>query len=137
MRRAVRHRLSSPPKIAFFEFDSGRYVLKVMNADGSGSRVLSHDMLKDQGGSPRLVWSPDGTRLAIDYRGIYTVRADGSDLTLVIPKGGSSNWSPDGSRIAYNDGIFAAGASLVIADAGGRHAQEFGDARSGPWNPVG
>ncbi len=102
-----------------------------MNADGSGSRALGHVTFKDQGGGPRLVWSPDGTRLAIDYRGIYTVRADGSDLTLVT-HGRSPNWSPDGSRIAYT-----AAASLVIADADGRHAQEFGDARSGPWNPVG
>jgi hypothetical protein len=98
-----------------------------MDADGSGSRALTHDVFKETGYALRLVWSPDGTRLA----NTYTIGADGSDLTLVIPHGRSPNWSPDGSCIAYTRGPH-----LEIADADGKHAQKFGYARSGPWNPL-
>ena len=122
-------------KIAYFAWYGRpyhRYHLRVMNADGSGSRVLSHDVFKDTGHPLRLVWSPDGTRLAIDYGGgLYTIRADGSDLTLVIPYGRDANWSPDGSRIAYSRAHH-----LEIADADGKNTEEFGYARSGPWNPL-
>ncbi len=127
-------------KIAYFAWDGrDRAHLRVMNADGSGSRVLSHDVFEDTGHELGLVWSPDGTRLAIDYGGdIYTVRADGSDLTMVIPYGGSPNWSPDGSRIAYDseDVTYPPGPHLETADADGKNTLRFGNARSGPWNPL-
>jgi Tol biopolymer transport system component len=125
-------------KIAYF----GGERLRVMSADGSGSRVLTHDVFGQEGFDRRLAWSPDGTRLAIDFGGnIYTIGADGSDLTQAIPHGRSPNWSPDGSRIAYN---FSEGSGatytypphLAIADADGKNTQEFGYARSGPWNPL-
>jgi WD40 repeat protein len=126
-------------KIAYFAWDREDLRLRVMNADGSGSRVLGHVVFKDTGNTLGLVWSPDGTLLAIDYGGdIYTVRADGSDLTLVIPHGGSPNWSPDGSHIAYDfeDVSYPPGPHLEIADADGKNTQEFGNAGSGPWNPL-
>ena len=122
-------------KIAYF----GGERLRVMNADGSGSRVLTHDVFGAEAYVRGLVWSPDGTRLAIDFFGnIYTIGADGSDLTLVIPHGGNPNWSPDGSRIAYDfeDVSYPPGPHLEIADADGKNTQEFGNAGSGPWNPL-
>jgi len=54
-----------------------------------------------------LSWSPDGETLAFDGdEGIYTVRADGSQLTtLVAGQPGSGpgfpSWSPDGKHIVY------------------------------------
>jgi Tol biopolymer transport system component len=115
--------------------------LRVMNADGSGTRVLHDGLVEHQGGMHFLVWSPDGSQLLFDgARGIYRVGADGSRLTLVIPDeypfhheefGRHAVWSPDFSRVAY---IRANG--LVIADADGTHVQEFGYAGSGPWNPL-
>jgi hypothetical protein len=126
-------------KIAYFAWDGRRYRLRVMNADGTGSRDLSHDVFRDTGHELGLVWSPDGTRLAIDYGGdLYTVRADGSDLTLLIPQAGSPNWSPDGSRIAYDfeDVTYPPGPHLEIADADGKTTLVFVYARSGPWNPL-
>ena len=122
-------------KIAYF----GGERLRVMNADGSDSRVLTHDVFGAEAYARGLVWSPDGTRLAIDFfANIYTIEADGSDLTLVIPHGGNPNWSPDGSRIAYDfeDVSYPPGPHLEIADADGRNTQEFGNAGSGPWNPL-
>jgi TolB protein len=110
-----------------------------MTADGSGSRDLSQDVFVDTGHTLGLAWSPDGTRLAIDYGvDIYTIEADGSDLTLVIPDAGDPNWSPDGSRIAYNveGGPYPPGPLLAIADADGTHVERYHYARSGPWNPI-
>jgi WD40-like Beta Propeller Repeat len=129
-------------KIAYLaccrSFD-GNYRLRVMNADGSGSRDLSLDTLNYAGYKLGLVWSPDGTRLAIDLAGhIYTIGADGSDLTLVIPHGGNPQWSPDGSRLAYDfeEISYPPGPELEIADPDGKNAQRFEGARSGPWNPL-
>ena len=134
-------------KIAYFAWDGQRYRLRVMNADGTGSRALSHAVsFEDMGGDPILVWSPDGTRLAIGYGSdIYTVRSRRSsrrvgptDLTLVFRHGGSPNWSPDGSRIAYDleDFSYLPGPQLQIADTDGKNTQSFLHARSGPWNPL-
>ena len=127
-------------KIAYFAWIvGGNYRLRVMNADGSGSRDLNRDAYDYTGHTLGLVWSPDGRRLAIDLGGdIYTVRADGSDLTLVVPHGGSPNWSPDGSRIAYDfeDVSYPPGPQLEIVDVDGKNTQEFRNARSGPWNPL-
>jgi Tol biopolymer transport system component len=111
--------------------------LRVMNADGSGSRVL----LDEQQGhtTHNLAWSPDGERLVFGLgtgSGIYVVGADGSGLTLVIPGGTYPYWSPDGSRISYQPCDVYSDCALQIADADGTHIQEFGFARSGPWNPL-
>ena len=47
----------------------------VINADGSGERVLFHD------GFPRA-WSPDGTRIAFSTNGeVYVMNADGTGVT--------------------------------------------------------
>jgi hypothetical protein len=118
-------------QIAYFADSSGDAAdLRVMNADGSGSRVLFTDRRFYGLHMDHLVWSPDGTRLAFDADGeIYTVGADGSGLTRVI-HGEDPQWSPDGSRIAYTLG------GLVIADPDGTNAQRFNYATSGPWNPL-
>jgi hypothetical protein len=94
--------------------------LRVMNADGSGSRILLDDLehVDYVGTSPtsggsipeanliyHLAWSPDGERLAfgLGVTGIYIVGADGSGPTLAIPGGAYPYWSPDGNRIAFAD----------------------------------
>lgn len=116
--------------------------LRVMNADGSGSRALlkDHGVMWDAftGG---LVWSPDGKRLAFGLGyipdTIYVVSADGSGLSRVIKKGARPEWSPDGSRIAYERMNASATWHLEIANADGTHVQRFSNyVRSGPWNPL-
>jgi Tol biopolymer transport system component len=129
-------------QIAYFKgWGDSDNSLRVMKADGHGSRVV----LKDRGAMRNswavlgyLVWSPDGKRLAfaVGYpRVTYVVGADGSGLTRLIVDGWDLKWSPDGSRIAYNAGQ-GWPYELAIADADGTHAQRFDYGGSGPWNPL-
>ena len=62
----------------------------------------------DAGPVSNPVWSPDGTRLALDtLGGIATIRTDGSSRMVVTPSGSPATgadmpaWSPDGNRITY------------------------------------
>jgi TolB protein len=80
--------------------------LEIMNADGTGRRVL----LKSHSGAAS--WSPDGSRVAflaptefgLDF-GLFTMRPDGSGLTQLTPGAmtadGPASWSPAGDRLAF------------------------------------
>ncbi|MGA9160498.1 MAG: hypothetical protein WB297_06490 [Actinomycetota bacterium] len=111
--------------------------LRVMNADGSGTRVLVDE--RNSHMMHNVAWSPDGERLVFGLGtsvGIYVVGSDGSGLTLLIPGATYPNWSPDGSRVSYQPCDSYSRCRLQVADADGTHVVEFGHGRSGPWNPL-
>jgi TolB protein len=108
--------------IAFVgETAPSRRGLYVMNADGSGKRLLVQD--KDPVGSPeRPSWSPDGKRLVfvgsqISGDALYVVRSDGSGLhRLAVDIGSNPAWSPDGKRIALASDV----GRLILIDLQGK-----------------
>jgi Tol biopolymer transport system component len=142
----------SPDGTQIAYFDGGGdwgHNLWVMNADGSGARKLVDSEPISCRHIHRLVWSPDGSRLAFDCQeagarhrlgrghGIWVVNADGSGLTDVIPHGANPYWSPNGMRILYQrKNLGARRGPLEIARWDGTHVQTFGFGRSGPWNPL-
>jgi Tol biopolymer transport system component len=129
--------------------------VRVMDADGSHVRVLVDWRRggRQKGAMDnhvyRLVWSPDGSRLAFDTDdGIWVVGSDGAGLRMVIRHGHNPTWSPDGSHLAYATwrelGTWS-GVRLRIADADGSHVQTLahidtepwsGFAGPGSWNPL-
>lgn len=85
----------------------GRFGLMTMDPDGS-ERVGITRRDSEVPDANNASWSPDGTRIAFtagESHDIYTVGADGSDLTRVTHTTdhweASVVWSPDGTRFAY------------------------------------
>jgi WD40-like Beta Propeller Repeat len=141
-------------KIAYFEFrDKPGHTLRVMNADGTGDRVLLDSQAVNclrPTVNIRPDWSPDGTQIAFSCSretGIQVVGADGSTLSTVIVNGKDPYWSPDWSRIAvevpWRRDIPPTTRGpgevprLAIANADGTQVQVFQyPAVAGPWNPL-
>lgn len=79
--------------------DSGRE-LYAMNPDGSDIRRVPIPATVCCSGADI---GPDGNSLAFIRQGIYTVRADGTDLQHPLPSlGYAPDWSPDGAYLAYH-----------------------------------
>ena len=99
----------------------------VMNADGSGTRKLTHNAL--QNAEP--AWSPDGRKIVFRStrnrnRDIYVMNADGSgkrNLTRNAAWDSRPSWSPDGRKIAFvsnRDGRLEA--HVMNADGSGQRS---------------
>jgi len=95
-------------RIAFESLDDDGVLLEVMNADGTNRTKIADQLMFTMGGSLPVSWSPDGSRIAFTRMAggaealsldIYTVRADGSDLTRLTTGGMSVEpaWSPTSS----------------------------------------
>ena len=110
-----------------------------MNADGSGRQPLAESVhMGDGQGSPNIVWSPDGTRIAYvtdsnDRFRIWSAALDGSPPVLAFDPGhrisgdaGGPTWSPDGTRIAFRFDTHLDQHAYLVANADGTgHAQKI------------
>jgi WD40-like Beta Propeller Repeat len=116
-------------RVAFSGLDG----VVVMNADGSSPRRV--------GTGSRPAWSPDGTRIAFEARGITVVSPDGTGARQVAARSDFGfAWSPDGKRIAYGDEDdpariqmvdVASGASTTLGSASFERAFDLA------WSPDG
>ena len=98
----------------------------VMNADGSGTRKLTHNARQNA----QPAWSPDGRKIAFrstrnGNREIYVMNTDGSEsgTSPGTRRRTPPSWSPDGRRIAFvsdRDGRLEA--HVMNADGSGQRS---------------
>ena len=111
----------------------------IIRADGTGERVLTADAF----GSPS--WSRDG-RIAFRRAttgGIWTMRADGSELTRLNTLAGDNlpTWSPNGSRLLLWNLTSAGREGFVVVNADGSNRHDVAPAEAGAevespsWSP--
>ncbi len=135
---------------------SGTYVIKLMNADGTGPTELTpvlFDGIFDPSAGPRwgMNWSPDGTKIAFtNGHEIFAISIDGSNrvnLTNTASFDSHPSWSPDGSSIVFSSdragGQFAFRLFTMNADGsnqtalpGGSSGNYTGDVDPA-WSPDG
>ncbi|HZI37944.1 MAG TPA: hypothetical protein VFF24_06525 [Acidimicrobiia bacterium] len=104
-------------------------------------------LAEDTVGVANPKWSPDGSRIAYERRGVnadtydelWVIDADGSDARRIVERyvGFSITWSPDGRELAYecqHDGTIC----ITTVDGGGTRSLPGSDSWIAPvWGPDG
>lgn len=134
-------------KIAFIDStdEAGHQrAVYVMDTDGSNLTQLTDYSI----GAQDPVWSPDGKKIAfasINDGGIYTINADGTNLTRIVYKtvydeytdtwhiaaNEHPSWSPNGSMIVYasfgdeDSGTTVANANIYVVNSDGTGARRL------------
>ena len=132
--------------IVFRTGDYGAASIGVVRADGTGWHLVASTVVTDAYSQPS--WSPDGRitfqRTTPEWRGIWTMNADGSGLTrLTDGEDSSPRWSPNGKQLVYSSQFVntsAAATVIVVANADGTGRRQL---TPGPydwapsWSPDG
>jgi TolB protein len=106
----------------------------VMNADGSGKRLLvRRPTIRITGYESHVMsWAPDGTQLAFTTgSAVWVVHADGTGRRELSE---FPIWSPDGQRIAFVRGD--PDTEIFVANADGTGAHNLTDNRVGDFEPT-
>ncbi|MEO8689684.1 MAG: hypothetical protein ABI611_15920 [Solirubrobacteraceae bacterium] len=114
--------------------------LYIASVDGSRYRRVTPT---DVGEVQYPAWSPDGATIAFQVSrppgfDIYSVAADGSDLTPLVHDQGLTEWpmwSPDGTQIAYGVEGATSGLWRMAADGSGKHEIRSGVGVPANWAP--
>ena len=124
-------------RIAFVRDQVG---LMVMNADGTGERLLFAEENNNQSSGAWTAWSPDGRRIAFAGRtdGMWLVDStSGARTNLTGEQTDGPSWSPDGTRLTF--GVWRGTAALDIVterpDRSGRKV--IGQGSMPKWGPDG
>ena len=97
------------------KFVSGSTVIALIDASGNNHTTFPQ-AAPDNNQDPR--WSHDGSQIVFNVVGIYSMDADGQNVTWLATNGGWGRFSPDDTRIAFNrDGNLY----IMDADGGNQH----------------
>lgn len=130
-------------QLAFEHFGDGAMHpsrIYVMNADGSGVRVLTARASAMRIAESDPAWSPDGSRIVFwcPGDGIVSVEAEGGvpspiyDDSIVLGYAAKPTWFTD--RLAFNTTPFAeSGPALIVVAPGGRANVLIQDAYHAAW----
>lgn len=103
--------------------------IDVMNTDGSNVQTL----LSNNSFNMEPRWSPDGSKIVFmstlggDGVQIYTMNADGSDITELTDVGnnGDPAWSPDGSQISFGSSRVSNELNIFTINADGSNLKQI------------
>ena len=129
-----------------YSFDAGNQSeIFVARTDSFGATPIGDPALKGQ----NPAWSPDGSQIAFsggaydDERGVYLMRADGTDVRRLSKGPGMAGaftavWSPDGRRLVFPGSGGSSTMFVIDSDGSDEHLIDSGAFVGGAsWSPDG